>query len=32
MAGTITIVGDIINPIEDVAWTGDEENILGDHC
>jgi prevent-host-death family protein len=32
MAGTITIVGDIINPIEDVVWTGDEENILGDHC
>ena len=27
MAGTIKIVGDIINPIEDAGWTGDEENI-----
>jgi prevent-host-death family protein len=27
MAGTIKIVGDIINPIEDTGWTGDEENI-----
>jgi len=27
MAGTIKIVGDIISPIEDAGWTGDEENI-----
>ncbi len=27
MAGTIRICGDIINPIEDVEWTGDAENI-----
>jgi prevent-host-death family protein len=27
MAGTIKICGDIINPIEDAGWTGDEENI-----
>ena len=27
MAGTITICGDIISPIEDLGWTGDEENI-----
>ncbi|MFL5266654.1 MAG: type II toxin-antitoxin system Phd/YefM family antitoxin [Stellaceae bacterium] len=27
MAGTIKIVGDIINPIEDAGWTGDEENL-----
>jgi prevent-host-death family protein len=27
MAGTITICGDIVNPIEDLGWTGDEENI-----
>jgi prevent-host-death family protein len=27
MAGTITIRGDIINPIEDVEWTADAENI-----
>lgn len=27
MAGTIRICGDIINPIEDLEWTGDAENI-----
>jgi prevent-host-death family protein len=27
MAGTIKICGDIISPIEDAGWTGDEENI-----
>jgi prevent-host-death family protein len=27
MAGTATICGDIISPIEDAGWTGDEENI-----
>jgi prevent-host-death family protein len=27
MAGTIKICGDIVNPIEDAGWTGDEENI-----
>ena len=27
MAGTIKICGDIISPIDDVEWTGDEENI-----
>ncbi len=27
MAGTARICGDIISPIEDVEWTGDEENI-----
>jgi prevent-host-death family protein len=27
MAGTAKICGDIISPIEDAAWTGDEENI-----
>lgn len=27
MAGTIKICGDIINPIEDAGWTGDEENL-----
>lgn len=27
MAGTITIVGDIISPIDDVEWTGDADNI-----
>ena len=27
MAGTIKIVGDIISPIDDVEWTGDEDNI-----
>jgi len=27
MAGTARICGDIINPIEDLGWTGDEENI-----
>ena len=27
MAGTIRICGDIISPIDDVEWTGDEENI-----
>jgi prevent-host-death family protein len=27
MAGTIEIRGDIISPIDDVEWTGDEENI-----
>jgi len=26
MAGSIKICGDIINPIEDAGWTGDEEN------
>jgi prevent-host-death family protein len=27
MAGTITIRGDIIEPTEDVKWTGDAENL-----
>lgn len=27
MAGTAKICGDIIEPIEDVEWTGDERNI-----
>lgn len=27
MAGTATICGDIIGPIEDAGWTGDEQNI-----
>jgi len=27
MAGTAEIVGDIINPIDDLGWTGDEENV-----
>ena len=27
MSGTAKIRGDIINPIEDAGWTGDEENI-----
>jgi prevent-host-death family protein len=30
MAGTIKIIGDIVNPIEDVVWSADEENIFGD--
>ena len=27
MAGTARICGDIVNPIEEAGWTGDEENI-----
>ena len=27
MAGTIRICGDIVGPIEDAGWTGDEENL-----
>ena len=27
MAGTTTICGDLISPIEDAGWTGDEDNI-----
>ncbi|MGC2203767.1 MAG: type II toxin-antitoxin system Phd/YefM family antitoxin [Stellaceae bacterium] len=27
MAGSAKICGDIISPIEDAGWTGDEENI-----
>jgi prevent-host-death family protein len=27
MAGTAKICGDIINPIEDAGWTGDDENV-----
>jgi hypothetical protein len=27
MAGSVKICGDIISPIEDAGWTGDEENI-----
>ena len=27
MAGSTKICGDILNPIEDAGWTGDEENI-----
>ena len=27
MAGSITICGDIISPIDDDEWTGDAENI-----
>jgi prevent-host-death family protein len=27
MAGSAKICGDIISPIDDAGWTGDEENI-----
>ena len=27
MAGTIKICGDIISPIEDAGWTGDDKNV-----
>jgi prevent-host-death family protein len=27
MAGTAKICGDIVGPVEDAGWTGDEENI-----
>ena len=27
MAGTAKICGDVINPIEDIDWTGDAENV-----
>ena len=27
MAGTIKICGDIISPIEDAGWTGDDESV-----
>lgn len=27
MAGTARICGDIISPIEDAGWTGDEDNV-----
>lgn len=27
MAGTVKILGDIVNPIEDLGWTGDADNI-----
>ncbi|MGH7065340.1 MAG: type II toxin-antitoxin system Phd/YefM family antitoxin [Stellaceae bacterium] len=27
MAGSLKICGDIIGPIEDAGWTGDDENI-----
>jgi prevent-host-death family protein len=27
MAGTAKICGDIVSPIEDAGWTGDDENI-----
>ena len=27
MAGTAKICGDIISPIEDAGWTGDDKNI-----
>jgi prevent-host-death family protein len=27
MAGTVKICGDIVNPIDDVEWTGDAENV-----
>jgi prevent-host-death family protein len=27
MAGTARICGDIVSPIEDAGWTGDDENI-----
>ena len=27
MAGTIKIVGNIIDPIDDLGWTGDADNI-----
>ena len=27
MAGTVTICGDIVGPIEDLEWTGDADNI-----
>ena len=27
MAGSIKIRGDVVNPIEDAGWTGDEENL-----
>lgn len=29
MAGTIKICGNIVDPVEDVEWTGDAENICG---
>jgi prevent-host-death family protein len=27
MAGTVQIVGDIVSPLDDLDWTGDEENV-----
>lgn len=27
MAGTIRICGDIVDPVEDLPWTGDAENL-----
>jgi prevent-host-death family protein len=27
MAGTTTICGDIVGPVEDAGWTGDEDNL-----
>ena len=27
MAGTGKVVGDIVNPMDDLGWTGDAENI-----
>jgi prevent-host-death family protein len=27
MAGTITICGDIVGPVEDAGWTGDADNL-----
>jgi len=30
MKGTIKILGNIVSPINDLDWTCDEENILGD--
>ena len=30
MAGTIKIVGDIVGPIDDLVWSGDAENVLGE--
>jgi prevent-host-death family protein len=29
MAGTGRILGDIIGPLDDLEWSGDEENVLG---
>jgi prevent-host-death family protein len=31
MKGTVKILGDIIGPLDDVAWTADEENVFGGH-
>lgn len=30
MAGTVRILGDIVSPLDDLEWSGDAENLLGD--